>query len=211
MKIILASTNIHKLEEIRKITEKYDIDLVTLDDVGLGTIEIEEDGLTFEENALIKARAVAKLTGEACLADDSGLMVDYLGGAPGVHSARYSGEERNYDANNKKLMRELEGVSGDKRGARFVTVIALSLQDGREMTFRGEVEGMVGTEEKGSNGFGYDPLFIVDGFGQTFAEMASDVKNSLSHRARALERFNEWLSTDGSVCLASGRASDEGR
>lgn len=191
--MVLASSNKHKLEEIMAITEDFGISLKTLDEVGLGGIDIVEDGATFEENALIKARTVAKFTGRPTVADDSGLAVDHLDGAPGVYSARFAGEPKSDAANNKKLLDALEGLPTEKRAARFVSVIALVWPDGRELTVRGEVEGIIGFEAKGSSGFGYDPLFIVPESGMTFAELSGVEKNRISHRANALSKLKVRL------------------
>lgn len=191
--MILASSNKHKLEEIMAITNDFDIHLKTLDEVGLGGIEIEETGTTFEENALIKARTIAKMTGEPALADDSGLAVDYLGGEPGVYSARYAGEPKSDQKNNEKLLSALEGLSLESRKARFVSVIALVYPDGKELVVRGEIEGLIGFEPKGTSGFGYDPLFIVPSQQLTFAELAGAEKNKISHRANALKKLKKRL------------------
>ncbi len=192
-KAILASSNQHKLEEIQAILSEFDYELLTLDQVGLGDLEIIEDGETFEENSLIKAKAVSELKGMITLADDSGLEVDHLNGAPGVYSARYAGEPTDNAANNKKLLEALNGVSEPERGARFVTVITMLFEDGEKIVVRGEVEGVIGTEEKGTGGFGYDPLFYVPSIGKTFAECAPEEKNQLSHRARALIQLKAIL------------------
>lgn len=201
MKMVLASTNKHKLEEIVKITDNFDIQLITLDEVGLGDVEIEENGSTFEENAMIKALEICLRTGLPTIADDSGLSVDPLNGEPGVMSARYSGEDKNYDSNNKKLLSELGDLAYEERTARFVTVLALCFPDGRKLTVRGEIEGKIAFSERGTNGFGYDPLFIPEGYDKTFAELTSDEKNTISHRARALARLNEELKSGNILSL----------
>jgi XTP/dITP diphosphohydrolase len=197
MKLIIATRNPHKLEEIRAIFLHPALELV-------GALsypnapDVEEDGDSFEENAIKKAVALAKATGLWSLADDSGLEVDVLNGAPGIYSARYAGEPFNYPANNRKLLRELEKASN--RRARFRCVIALSSPDGRAKTVGGSCEGIIACEERGGQGFGYDPLFIPDGFSRAFAELNSDVKNSISHRGRALNKaLEEW-----GLMLASG-------
>lgn len=193
-KAILASSNKHKLEEIQEILKEFDYELLTLSDVGLGDLEIIEDGETFEENSYIKAKTVLDLKKVITIADDSGLEVDYLNGAPGVYSARYAGDHVSYSDNNKKLLEALIGVPEEDRTARFVTVITMLFENGEKIVARGEVEGIIGTELKGNGGFGYDPLFYVPKIGKTFAECTSDEKNKLSHRANALVQLKEILS-----------------
>lgn len=186
-KVILASGNKHKLEEIQEILKDYKLQLETMHDAGLVDYEIIEDGETFEENSLIKAQAVMDELGIDTIADDSGLEVDALNGAPGVYSARYAGENADYLANNAKLLKALENVPEEKRTARFVTVLTMLFKNGDKIVVRGEVEGRIGYEAKGNNGFGYDPLFIVPKLGKTFAELEAHEKNALSHRANALK------------------------
>jgi len=190
MKMIAATNNSHKLEEIRNILKTKGIDVKSLKDAGLD-IEIEETGDTFIENALIKAREVMRLTGEAAIADDSGLEVNALNGQPGVKSARYSGETgADMDRkNNEKLKGALKNVPDEKRGARFCSVIAAVFPDGKEITAEGFVYGKIGYTEKGEQGFGYDPLFIIDSCGKTMAELDLAEKNKISHRANALKEF----------------------
>lgn len=192
-KMILASSNKHKLEEIYEITKEFGIELINMYDAGFPNKDIVEDGSTFEENSLIKARSVMKELNLPALADDSGLMVDYLDGAPGIHSARYATDGRDYKANNEKLLKELEGVPLEKRTARFVSVITIITPDERILSVRGEVEGIIALEEKGTNGFGYDPLFYIPSLKKTFAELTSEEKNSISHRANALKKLKEQL------------------
>lgn len=160
-KVVLASGNKHKLEEIQEILKDYRLTLETMHDAGLVDYEIVEDGDTFEANSLIKAKAVMDELGIDTIADDSGLEVDALDGAPGVYSARYAGEHADYLANNEKLLKELKDVPDEKRTARFVTVLTMLFKSGDTIVVRGEVEGVIGHEAKGENGFGYDPLFIV--------------------------------------------------
>ena len=197
MKILLASGNAHKIEEIRAILRREigeEVELLSLCDVGF-TGDIEENGTTFEENALIKARAGAK-TGYICIADDSGLSVDALGGAPGVYSARYAGQPSNTEKNNEKLLRELRGVPPEKRGAAFVSTVALVFpKEGAEFTVRGECRGRILEEYKGTAGFGYDPLFYYEPAGKTFAQLSAEEKNRVSHRARSMEKFIALLKT----------------
>jgi len=194
MKMTAATNNGHKLEEIKAILKDRDIEIESMAEAGLA-IEIEESGSTFVENALIKAREVFRLTGEAAIADDSGLEVFALQGQPGVKSARYSGETGadKDKKNNEKLKEAMKGIPDEHRGARFCSVIAAVFPDGREITAEGFVYGRIGYEEKGSNGFGYDPLFIVDGYGRTMAELDSAEKNRISHRANALKEFVKKL------------------
>ena len=194
MKMIAATNNSHKLEEIRAILKDKGIEVISLADAGLD-IEIEENGDSFVENALIKAREVFRLTGEAAIADDSGLEVDALKGQPGVKSARYSGESGadKDKKNNEKLKEAMKGVPDNERGARFCSAIAAVFPRGKEITAEGYVYGKIGYEEKGEHGFGYDPLFIVDGYGRTMAELDSEEKNKISHRANALKEFVKKL------------------
>lgn len=191
-KIILASDNGHKLEEIRRYFKEAAIpaEIIPLRDSGFSG-EIVEDGETFEENALIKARTVALATGCAAIADDSGLEVDALHGAPGVYSARFAGVHGDDNANNAKLLQELDGVPDCKRTARFVSVICVYREDGASVSVRGTAEGLILTEKKGSGTFGYDPLFYYPPFGKTFAEMDGSEKNSISHRGNALALLME--------------------
>lgn len=190
MKILLASHNKNKIAELEALLKTVcaDAEVVSLSDVGF-TDEIVEDGTTFEENALIKARTGARL-GYITVADDSGLMVDALGGAPGVYSARYAGEDGNTEKNNAKLLAALQGVPQDKRTAHFVSVVACVFPDGREdIVVRGECPGEILTSPRGTTGFGYDPLFWYAPFGKTYAEMTADEKNSISHRGVAMQAF----------------------
>lgn len=188
MKLVLASQNRHKAEEMQAILGKK-ITLVTLDEVGCANLEIIEDGDTFEANAVKKAVTVMKATGLPCIADDSGLCVDALGGAPGIYTARFAGEGATDDQNISKLLTALEGVEMSKRTARFVCVIALAYPDRDPVTFRGECEGKILAEKRGENGFGYDPVFYVEQFGKAMAELPADVKNSISHRSCALSKL----------------------
>ena len=184
--LILASNNAHKVEEIKSILDDYKI--LTLKDIGYYE-DIIEDGTTFEENALIKARTIAEYSGKAAIADDSGLSVALLDGRPGVYSARYS-EEQTDEKNIEKVLAEL---NGEKSEAKFVSVIALVRPDGSEVTFRGECHGEIIFEKRGSNGFGYDPIFYVPSLEKTFAELTPEQKNSISHRKESLEKFSKYL------------------
>ena len=180
------------MKEIREILSDLELEVVSMKEIGI-EMPIEEDGTTFEENALIKARAVARQCGEIVLADDSGLEVDYLNGEPGIYSARYMGEETPYSIKNANIIGRLEGIPDEKRTARFVCAIAAVFPDGQEMVTSGEIEGRIDYEEKGKNGFGYDPIFYVPEFGRTTAELSDEEKNSISHRGRALRRMKEKL------------------
>lgn len=189
MKLILASKNRHKAEEMQAILGDK-ITLITQDEAGVGDLEVIEDGSTFEENAIKKAVSVMKATGLPCIADDSGLCVDALNGAPGIYTARFAGENATDDDNICKLLSELDGVPKEQRTARFVCVIAVSFPDRDPITFRGECEGFILTEKHGENGFGYDPVFYVEKFGKAMAELPAEVKNSISHRSRALAKLD---------------------
>lgn len=191
MKFFIATKNAHKVIEFKRILEPMGIEVLCESDLGFDLTDVEEDGTTFEENALIKASAACEQTGYVSLADDSGLCVDALGGAPGIFSARYCGVHGNDKENNRKLLRELEGVPFDERTARFVSAVACVFPDGRKFTVTGKCEGKIDFEEKGENGFGYDPLFVgeIGCFGLATAEQ----KDSVSHRGRALKQLREEL------------------
>lgn len=191
--IIAASRNAHKIAEIEAITKKFGMKIISRDEAGLPKDEIEEDGETFEENSFKKANEIMKLCGRVTIADDSGLMVEYLGGMPGVYSARFAGEGSCDDKNNQKLLSLLEGVPYKERRAKFVSVITMVFPDGEKLVARGECEGHIIDAPVGENGFGYDPLFVPDGFQRTFAQLAPEEKNAISHRARALLRLEELL------------------
>lgn len=186
-KIVLASNNAHKTEEFRRYFREsgLPIEIVTMREAGFDA-EIVEDADTFEGNAYLKAKAVCDATGMCAIADDSGLEVDALGGAPGVYSARYCGRHGDDDANNQKLLRELADVPDEKRTARFVSAICAVRPDGTQITVRGTAEGHILREKRGSGTFGYDPLFFYDPLGKTFAELDGSTKNSISHRGNAL-------------------------
>lgn len=192
-RVVLASSNKHKLKEIRAILEDFEYDLVSLDEINLGDLEIEETGDTFEENAYIKAKTVADLTGEITLADDSGLEVDALDGAPGVYSARYAGEPSNDVKNNKRLIGALEGIPTSERSARFVSMIVMLFPNGDKLEAKGTLEGTIGHSPAGHNGFGYDPLFIVTELNRCLAELSAEEKNEISHRANALKKLKGLL------------------
>jgi len=187
MKLVLASNNAHKLEEISKILATLGLDVVPQKALGI-SIEPDETGETFEENSYIKAKAIMDACGLPTIADDSGLMVDALDGAPGVHTARYGGESVRTDRERYEyLLRQMEGIPQERRGAKFVTVITLLFPDGRKVVARGECPGRILFTAAGENGFGYDPVFYSNDAGNSFALLPPEVKNSLSHRARALK------------------------
>ena len=198
-KIIFATTNEGKMKEIRMIMEDLDVELLSLKDAGIHA-DIEENGKTFEENAIIKAKAICELTGEMVLADDSGLEVDYMDKAPGVFSARYLGEDTPYDIKNRAILDNLKNAVGGERSARFVCAIAAAFPDGRIITTRGTIEGLIGFEEKGTNGFGYDPLLYVPEYGMTTGEMEPEMKNKISHRGKALQLMKEKLGYENFNC-----------
>lgn len=197
-KIIFATGNEGKMKEIREILDGLTflgekVQILSMKEAGIN-IDIIEDGTTFEENAMIKARAVAGAAKEAIvLADDSGLVIDYLNGEPGIYSARYLGKDTSYRVKNANLVQRLEGVPDEKRSARFVCAIAAVLPDGRELSTRGTIEGRIGYEEKGLNGFGFDPIFYVPEIGKYTAELSDEDKNRISHRGKALRAMREEL------------------
>lgn len=191
-RIIFATGNAGKMKEIRKIMADLGMEILSMKEAGV-KVEPDENGTTYEENALIKARAVAALTDDIVLADDSGLEIDYLNKEPGIYSARYMGEDTSYRIKNANLIERLEGVPDEQRTARFVCAIAAVLPDGRELTTRATIEGRIGYEEKGENGFGYDPIFYFPEKGKTTAELTEEEKNEVSHRGKALELMKEEL------------------
>ena len=193
MKIIIATHNKHKLTEMSRILAPMGYEVVTDRDLGIELTDAEENGETFLDNARIKAESGCKESGLPCIADDSGLCVDFLGGAPGVFSARYSGVHGDDDGNNRKLLAELEGVPTEKRTAHFACAICVSFPDGSEITATGKCEGYIGYEKKGSNGFGYDPLFMVGE--RSLAEMTAEEKDAISHRGNALKELQKILPT----------------
>lgn len=183
--IILATNNADKVREIRKMLAGGELDVLPLKEAGIDA-DIEETGDTFEENALIKARAICKMTGKPALADDSGLCVDYLEGAPGVYSSRFMGEDTPYSEKNAAIIEKLAGVEGEARAAAFKCSMALVLPDGREFTTTGEMCGVIAEKPVGENGFGYDPIVFLPEYGKTSAQLSPDEKNAISHRGEAL-------------------------
>ena len=188
-KIILATRNRHKAGELKFFFNGFDIEILNVDDVA-PDLELREDGTTFEENALQKAMTVYQKTGMLALADDSGLEVYYLNGRPGVYSARYAGKVTDDDKNNQKLLAEMRGVPPRRRRAQFRSVLALTGKGIREVT-EGICPGVLGEFPRGTNGFGYDPIFIPDGFKKTYAELTAEEKNRISHRSRSFEKMSE--------------------
>lgn len=191
-RIIFATGNADKMKEIREILADLPVEILSMKEAGIHA-DIIEDGKTFAENAVIKAKAISELTGEVVLADDSGLEIDYLNKEPGIYSARYMGEDTSYRVKNANLIQRLEGVPDEKRTARFVCAIAAAFPDGTVLTTEGTVEGIIGYEERGANGFGYDPIFFVPEFGCTTAELSEEQKNEISHRGKALRKMSAEL------------------
>lgn len=197
-KLIFATGNEGKMREIRMIMGEIGLEILNMKEAGI-LITPEENGASFEENARIKARAVAAYTKELVLADDSGLEVDYLNGEPGIYSARYLGENVSYEEKNKDILRRMEGVPEEKRTARFVCAIAAVLPNGDVLTVREVVEGRIAYEIKGRRGFGYDPIFYVPELGKTTAELSDEEKNRISHRGKALRVMKEELKKNESI------------
>ena len=191
-KIIFATGNEGKMKEVRMILEDLGLPVLSLKDAGI-TADVEENGTTFEENAQIKAKAIMEMTGALVLADDSGLEVDALDKEPGIYSARYMGHDTSYHIKNQNIIDRLEGKVGEERSARFVCAIAAAFPDGRVLTTRGTMEGQIGYEEKGKNGFGYDPIFYLPEYQCYSAELSLEEKNELSHRGKALRLMKERL------------------
>lgn len=192
--IVLATGNKDKAREIKAMLD-HKFEVKTMKEMGID-VEIIEDGETFEDNALIKVRTIKPFVKDQemiIMGDDSGLSVDALDGAPGIYSARYAGEDVTYRDNNEKLLNAMKDVPEEKRGAEFVSVIAMILPDGQELTIRGTVRGKIAFDFMGEEGFGYDPLFIVEETGKSYAQMAPEEKNDISHRARAVERAKHIL------------------
>ncbi len=188
---LIATHNKKKKAELLRILGPMGIDVKTDEELGLTLTEVEENGETFYENSLLKAESGCKESGYPCIADDSGLMVDYLAGAPGVYSARFAGEHGNDAKNNEKLLKLLKDVPENERTARFVSVVCIAFPNGDVISARGECEGKIGYCEKGYGGFGYDPVFMVDG--KSFAELSAEEKDKLSHRGKALKLISEKL------------------
>ena len=191
-KLIFATGNEHKMKEIRMILADLGMEILSQKEAGIQA-DVEEDGTTFEENAVIKATEIMKLTGQIVLADDSGLEVDALNKEPGIYSARYMGHDTSYHIKNQNIIDRLEGKTGEERSARFVCAIAAAFPDGRVITSRATMEGQIGYEEKGTNGFGYDPIFYLPDHHCYSGELPLEEKNRLSHRGKALRMMKEEL------------------
>ena len=196
MEVVVASGNKGKIREIRNALKGFGLRIYALSDFQ-DVPEVEEDGNSFTENALKKARFYSKLFGKLTIADDSGLEVDSLKGMPGIYSARYAGERASGRENNQKLLREIQGVPISQRGARFKCIIAMTSPDGREAIAEGSCKGRIGFKEKGRKGFGYDPLFILPKYGKTMAELTLEEKNRVSHRGKALRKLKKIIKTFG--------------
>ncbi|MBQ7834014.1 MAG: XTP/dITP diphosphatase [Lachnospiraceae bacterium] len=192
MKLIIATGNAGKMKEIKSIFNNSDYEVVSMKEEGI-VADVDENGATFEENALIKAREIAKLSGHVVLADDSGLEVDYLNKEPGIYSARYMGEDTPYSVKNANIIERLADVEFEKRTARFVCAVAAVYPDGKELVVRETMEGYIGYEEKGSNGFGYDPIFYLKEFDKTSAEISMEEKNQISHRGKAFRAIKALM------------------
>ncbi|MCI8992617.1 MAG: XTP/dITP diphosphatase [Eubacterium sp.] len=191
-KIIFATGNADKMKEIREILSDSGLEILSMKEAGMAC-EAEENGATFEENARIKATAIAARTDAIVLADDSGLEIDALNKEPGVYSARYMGEDTSYQVKNREILKRMENVEREKRTARFVCAVCAVFPDGEVHTVRGTIEGMIGYEPKGENGFGYDPIFYVPEYGCSTAEMTREQKNEISHRGKALREIKKVL------------------
>lgn len=192
-RIIVATGNAGKMKEFKEVLGDLDADIVSMKEAGIEE-DVEENGTTFEENALIKARAIAKKATDAIvLADDSGLEIDYLNKEPGIYSARYLGHDTSYDYKNKVILEKLKDVPKEQRSARFVCALAAVFPNGKEVVKRATIEGEIGYEIAGKNGFGYDPIFFVPEYGVTTAELTMEQKNAISHRGKALRMIKEEL------------------
>lgn len=192
-RLIFATKNQHKMREIHQILDEKGYEILSMEEAGID-LDVVEDGHTFEENALIKARTIRDYVKDAVvLADDSGLEVDHLGGAPGIYSARWQGENTPYSVKNQLLLQKMEGVPEEERTARFVCAMAAAFPDGTDQVVRGTIEGMIGYEAAGENGFGYDPVFFVPEYKRTTAEMTPEQKNAISHRGQALRMISQYL------------------
>ena len=192
MRIIFATGNEGKMREIRMIMADLGLEILSMKEAGLHA-DVDENGTTFEENAVIKAKAIAALCNDIVLADDSGLEVDALNKEPGLYSARYMGEDTSYRIKNANIIERLAGVPDEERTARFVCAIAAALPDGRVLECKAAMEGRIGYEERGGNGFGYDPIFMLPEYGKSTAELPAEEKNKLSHRGKALRLMKEKL------------------
>jgi len=195
MKFIVATKNKNKLSEIKDILKDFPFDVVSMEEVGIGD-EIEENADTFEGNALLKAKAIHSKTGGYVMADDSGLCIDALGGAPGIYSARFAGENTDYQTKINKIWEMMKQSGSNSKDARFVCAIAVIDPDGKEYILRGECEGVICDKIQGNNGFGYDPVFLIPHLGKTTAQLSPEDKNKISHRGRALAKMVEMLKNE---------------
>lgn len=201
MTLVAATGNVNKLREIKEITEAFGVRILSKKEAGVEELDVEETGSTFEENSFIKAEAIMKATGCSAIADDSGLEVRALDGAPGVYSARFSGEDATDESNNLKLLELMKDIPDEERQARFVSAVTVCFSNGDVITARGECPGRMLREPVGNGGFGYDPLFLPDGYDETFAQLSEEAKNGMSHRARALAALGEKLSVYGNEII----------
>jgi XTP/dITP diphosphohydrolase len=194
-KLVISTGNKNKVKEIAYMLRNMNIEVISKNDIGLGDLEVIEDGNTLEDNSILKAKALAEKVDYKymVMADDSGLFVDKLNGEPGVYSSRYAGEEGNDERNNRKLLEALKDTPIEERDSKFKTVIVLITENKETLVVEGECKGTIGLRAKGNNGFGYDPLFIPEGFKETFGELGEDIKNKISHRAKALEKLKEEI------------------
>lgn len=192
MRIVFATGNQNKMREIHEIMDDLGMEIVSMKEAGI-TADIVEDGASFEENAVIKASAIARQCQDVVLADDSGLEVDALNGEPGIYSARYMGEDTSYRIKNQNIIDRLEGIPDEKRTARFVCAVAAVFPDGTHTVVREIIEGRIGYGESGENGFGYDPIFYVPAYGCTTAQLSPEQKNAISHRGKALRKIKELI------------------
>lgn len=195
-RIVFATGNAGKMREIREIMAGENVEVLSMKEAGI-EVDVVEDGTTFEENAVIKAKAIAEHTDAIVLADDSGLEVDYLDKAPGVYSARFMGEDTSYDIKNQAIIDKLDGVPKEQRTARFVCAIAAALPDGQTLVTRQTMEGYIGYKAEGENGFGYDPIFMLDEYGCSSAAISREEKNAISHRGKALRAMKTLLKEAG--------------
>ncbi len=198
MDYIIATHNMKKRDEMQRILAPLGIRVLLAEEAGIELTDVEETGTTFEENAFLKAESGCRESGMPCIADDSGLAVDYLDGAPGVYSARYSGEHGNDDANNKKLLAALEGLEPKDRGAAYVSVACCVYPDGRKLLARGECRGIIGYDEIGNGGFGYDPLFLPEEYNgeKTMAQLTAEEKDAISHRGKSVRMLAKQIEED---------------
>lgn len=193
VRVVLSSGNQHKISELKSILGEFDLEVISKNDIGYEDFEVEEDGETLEENSMKKAMELWKKTGNIVIADDTGLFVEYLDGEPGVYSARYAGEDATYEDNNKLLLKNLENVPVKKRKAYFKTVVSIIDSKGNSFNVEGVCKGEIGFEPVGDNGFGYDPIFIVEGLNKTFAQMTDIEKNTYSHRGKAVRNLKNII------------------